>query len=400
MSRPRIAPVILGRWLPAIMCGLAFLVSEPARGAVTFSWGTKIGGATTNRIYNQDGIAVGNELTPANRTSPNIGCFVQLLRTPSGIVTAPIPKGNRAGGDNVVIGTSWICKTLNTPFGNGCFVAAPFSHTYPTNTRLFIRAWSKASQDYDGGPTHTNATIPIDPSIRYGDSEIYITTNASGSESFFIQSAFATTNTAVGHPLITTVTDPNGAINPSGTLSKVTAYYGTNLNFICIPNRYYHKGDVYVDGSNLGEMTNYLWTNIRSNGTIYATFRPDLTTTNGTPHWWLNQMGGMTDNFDAAEYTDLDSDGYLAWQEYVSGTVPTNPQSVFEVVDMARVRTNRTVSLSWMSLSNRQYAIMWSTNTQGFVVFTNAIRGTPPKNTWVDNVHTTAESGFYRIQVQ
>lgn len=390
MNTLRILTVFRLSWRMLIACGVMMLAGGVARGAVTFSWG-----ATTNKIYNKDGIVLGNELTPVSRTTPSLGCFVQLLRTPSGTIARPIPRGNRAGGDNVVIATSWISQGVasNTPGG---FIAASFSHSLPSGSLFFVRAWSKASTDYTGGATQTNATVPIDPSVRYGDSGFYVTTRTNGTETFYIAPSFATTNLAGGLPVITTLTDPNGSISPSGS---VTVLYGSNQNFVCSPSRYYHNGDVYVNGTNMGTMTNYLWPDVRSNGTIYATFRPDLTTTNSTPLWWLNQMLGVTDSFDAAEFTDTDGDGYKAWEEYFAGSVPTNPQSVFHVTGMARVGGNRTVSLTWPTLSNRSYAVTWSTNTLGFITLTNGLRGIPTL-TWTNETVTSTGSVFYRIQVQ
>ena len=54
------------------------------------------------------------------------------------------------------------------------------------------------------------------------------------------------------------------------------------------------------------------------------------TTSHGTPEPWLDQYGLVSGgNYEAADAADTDGDGLAAWQEYVAGTVPTNPVSVF-----------------------------------------------------------------------
>ncbi|MEI6514500.1 MAG: hypothetical protein WCO77_00860, partial [bacterium] len=63
--------------------------------------------------------------------------------------------------------------------------------------------------------------------------------------------------------------------------------------------------------------------------TIQASFAPDTVLSN-TPSWWLAQANpAWTNNLNAAATNDQDGDGLQTWEEYIAGTNPTNPASVF-----------------------------------------------------------------------
>jgi CubicO group peptidase (beta-lactamase class C family) len=50
------------------------------------------------------------------------------------------------------------------------------------------------------------------------------------------------------------------------------------------------------------------------------------------PVWWLaNANPAWTNDLEAAATNDQDNDGLFTWQEYIAGTHPTNPLSVFEL---------------------------------------------------------------------
>jgi hypothetical protein len=76
-------------------------------------------------------------------------------------------------------------------------------------------------------------------------------------------------------PVITASADPNGTISPSG---DVTVNYGDNQAFTITPATGYHIADVLVDGSSVGPVSSYTFTNVTDNHTIAASFAIDTFT--------------------------------------------------------------------------------------------------------------------------
>jgi hypothetical protein len=72
---------------------------------------------------------------------------------------------------------------------------------------------------------------------------------------------------------ITATAGTGGSISPSGT---VTVPHGGSQAFTITPNAGYVIADVLVDGSSVGAVSSYTFTNVTSNHTIHATFRPVL----------------------------------------------------------------------------------------------------------------------------
>ena len=68
---------------------------------------------------------------------------------------------------------------------------------------------------------------------------------------------------------ITASAGANGSISPSGA---VAVNHGANQTFTVTPNTGYHIEDVKVDGSSVGAVTSYTFTNVTANHTISATF--------------------------------------------------------------------------------------------------------------------------------
>lgn len=62
---------------------------------------------------------------------------------------------------------------------------------------------------------------------------------------------------------------PNGSITPSGSVS---VNHGDNQSFTIIPATNYQVADVMVDGSSVGAVTSYTFTNVISDHTITASF--------------------------------------------------------------------------------------------------------------------------------
>lgn len=69
--------------------------------------------------------------------------------------------------------------------------------------------------------------------------------------------------------IITSSAGPHGSISPSG---NVTVNQGSNKSFTITPDTGYSIADVLVDGSSVGAVSSYTFTNITENHTIFATF--------------------------------------------------------------------------------------------------------------------------------
>ena len=146
---------------------------------------------------------------------------------------------------------------------------------------------------------------------------------------------------------ITATAGLHGAISPS--IALVTN--GGSTNFQIDADEYYTIEDVRTNNASIGgsfgmTSTNYVWSNINTDGTVYASFAADLTT-NGVPHWWL-AMWGWTSNFNTVAVGNQDGDGQRTWEEYLGSTDPTNDASFFGVIEVGV--QSRTNYLKWVSI--------------------------------------------------
>ena len=97
--------------------------------------------------------------------------------------------------------------------------------------------------------------------------------------------SYTFTNVAANHTIaasfaidtrtITASAGANGTISPTGS---VVVNYGSNQTFTITPNANYHVLDVLVDGSSVGAVTTYTFTNVTAAHTIAASFAIDTRT--------------------------------------------------------------------------------------------------------------------------
>ena len=118
-----------------------------------------------------------------------------------------------------------------------------------------------------------------------------------------------------------------GAIAPSGS---VLVAAGSTDVFTNTPATWYQVGSLLVDGTNVGALATYTFTNVAAPHTIAVNFTPILAASN-TPVWWLYQINtNWAADFNAAALSaDPNHAGMPIWQEYVSGMSPTNATNVF-----------------------------------------------------------------------
>jgi len=186
----------------------------------------------------------------------------------------------------------------------------------------------------------------------------------------------------------------------------------------------------YVSLSDGAGTTNGLWT--AASAAVLAGGKADAT---NTVYVWARDVVGRIGDAAAASVVilrrdgDFDGDGLLTWKESVSGTDPTDGNSVFALVGCVpnvsgyqeTVSTNEqtygdfpggrigdvvttrvgVVSgtvISWKSVTGRYYAVYAepACGGEGVIVATN-LPATPPLNVYTDRVDTAGR--FYRIGV-
>jgi hypothetical protein len=114
---------------------------------------------------------------------------------------------------------------------------------------------------------------------------------------------------------------------------------------------------------------------------------------------WLQGYGFRTDG--SADFIDTDQDGMNNWQEWVSGTDPTDPLSVLKMLTPTSSPSG--LSLNWQSVSNRTYFLSASVDLSGtpsFSVVQSNIVGQMGTTSFLDTNSITEGSRFYRVGVQ
>jgi hypothetical protein len=98
---------------------------------------------------------------------------------------------------------------------------------------------------------------------------------------------------------------------------------------------------------------------------------------------------------------DSDGDGMSDWNEYLAGTSPSNPASVFTIKGAVQIIGTGFV-IQWNSSSNQIYTLERATNLSwdGFLPLVNCITATPPDNVHTDNVQNATPGYFYRLKTK
>jgi autotransporter-associated beta strand protein len=206
----------------------------------------------------------------------------------------------------------------------------------------------------------------------------------------------------VGYYTMTGSAIGNGTVSPAST----NVLLGNSVNFLITASNYYRVVSLTTNGTSAGltfdnnsTATNFVWSNVQASGVLVATFAEQTTTDPAsTPYSWLAQHGLTNFNVDAM--ADADHDGLLTWQEYVAGTNPTNPASVFEITGISMNAQGAVIR--WASASNKLYNLSRTTNLlQSFVAMAGAtnLPATPPENVYT-NPAPNGAAAFYKISVQ
>ncbi|HEY9074476.1 MAG TPA: hypothetical protein VIN67_10135, partial [Desulfobaccales bacterium] len=133
------------------------------------------------------------------------------------------------------------------------------------------------------------------------------------------------------------------------------------------------------------------------------TTNPLDTNGDGLPDAWQIQYFGSISSPSARPDADPDHDGANNLQEYLAGTDPTDPNSVFKLAAANQVAPG-VLRLQWLSATNRLYTLLESTNLnasmQAFNPLASNILATPPVNTYLVTNASPQAAHFYRLRVQ
>lgn len=142
---------------------------------------------------------------------------------------------------------------------------------------------------------------------------------------------------------ITVSTGPNGTINPS---TNVSLNYGANQGFTITPGAGYQVDTVLVDGVNQGSLTSYAFTNVQTNHTISASFKPlqfTITSSAGA-NGSINLSGKVPVNYGANQsFTISPYTGYHISMVLVDGA----NQGAVSSYTFYNVLTNHTITATF-----------------------------------------------------
>lgn len=120
----------------------------------------------------------------------------------------------------------------------------------------------------------------------------------------------------------------------------------------------------------------------------------------GLPNdWELLYFGGETNAIASA---DPDGDGSDNLTEYIAGTDPTSPDSVFKITSFSMQESNGTpFVITWDSVEGRIYNVGWSGDLISPAFTSNYSADLPyPANSYTDTVERAGEKNFYRVDVR
>jgi hypothetical protein len=194
-----------------------------------------------------------------------------------------------------------------------------------------------------------------------------------------------------------------GSISPAG---PVIVAPGSTNTFLMAASNWYNLASVTVDGASVGTPGAYTFTNVQSDHTIAANYAALLAAHN-TPEWWLYQQDtNWATNFDAAALGDQDGDGMPTWEEYIAGTDPLNPASVFA---LSAALTHGQVTVSFPTVATtaqyqlqRYYALQSCTNLSNPSLWVDVAGWTniPARGQTLSYTNTTGQADvFFRGQV-
>ncbi len=116
---------------------------------------------------------------------------------------------------------------------------------------------------------------------------------------------------------------------------------------------------------------------------------------------WLQLYGLPTDG--SADYLDSDGTGMPNWQKSIAGLNPTDLTSVLAMLPPVATNNAAGVTVSWQSVSTRNYYLLRATDLTvqpAFSAIQSGLEGQPGMTTVIDATATNNGPYFYRVGVQ
>ena len=165
---------------------------------------------------------------------------------------------------------------------------------------------------------------------------------------------------------ITATAGSNGSISPSGAV-KVND--GDSKAFTITPSSGYEVNAVTVNGSSVGAVTSYTFTNVKSNQTISVTFKA-ITVTQYT----ITSSAGSNGSISPSGSTTVSDGGSKTYtmtpsSGYEVNAVTVNGSSVGAVTSytFTNVKSNQTISVTFKAITVTQYTITSSAGSNGSI---------------------------------
>jgi Subtilase family/Divergent InlB B-repeat domain len=281
-------------------------------------------GQTLNVIVTGTGFASGVTTVSVNM-SQNIS-IVTAVNSPTQL-TATFTIGS-----NATTGSRNFMATNAGPGGGTANVNSGFTigttNCPPSTSIISASAGSGGSITPSGSVTvnsGANQAFTITPDTGYHVADVLV-----DGSSVSAVTTYTFTNVTANHSIaasfalntysITASAGANGSISPSGT---ATVSHGANQSFTITPAAGYHVADVLVDGSSVGAVTTYTFTNVTANHTIAASFNINTYTiaaaagANGS----ISPSGNVTVNYGADQsFTITPDTGYHIADVLVDGS--------------------------------------------------------------------------------
>jgi len=206
---------------------------------------------------------------------------------------------------------------------------------------------------------------------------------------------------------VTPVAGVGGSITPSNAL---TVDLGESVSFDVSADEHWHITGIRMNGIELGSFqeTNRLtfarvgWSNVTATTTIEATFAENVWEMS-VPQEWLAGHYPTSNDYEGVALTDTDADSFLAWEEYMAGTDPDDPDSRFRIIESGRLGDSNYVRWLGSSAGSPVPFSIYSapglgagSTAWGYV--TNCPKTSNMTNTWY-GPGAGVTSSFYRVTV-